>query len=98
MSAGLRGMYNRAQRCKSGNAGNENSGRLQINVPFFNRTTDTFVNLIWFEGWLMPTGMVATKACNVCTNKSKIDRIKPESRAKGYIKLDTGEAVEKQQQ
>lgn len=22
-------------------------------VPFFNRTTDTLVNLIWLDGWLI---------------------------------------------
>ena len=25
----------------------------RVNMPFFKRTTDTFVNLIWLEGWLI---------------------------------------------
>lgn len=29
------------------------SGVKKRNLPFFNRTTDTFVNLIWFDGWLI---------------------------------------------
>jgi hypothetical protein len=45
-----------------------------MNIPFFSRTTDTFVNLIWFEGWLMPTGMVANKSCMY--EKEAVDGVK----------------------
>ena len=48
-----------------------------VKVPFFMRTSDTLVSLIWLDGVLIPTGMVAVYAGSVgsgCGRRAGVGR------------------------